>query len=193
MSKTVHWTTALLGLLVMILISWKLTDTDSAPTQISVNTSEPTYQSEYTTTVVYNPAGELNYKLMADRVNHFAEQQITWFTRPVITTFDENKMPTWTVKTNKAKLIQDSMLYLYNHVQLDSLNNGSQLKRITTDNAVINLITQDVFSEDEVILYGTNFHSIGMKMRGNLRNKTIKLIEKVQTSYGIQNSPRTFY
>lgn len=191
MSKNLRWTTALLGLLVLVLIGWNLADTDSAPTQVPVNTDEPTYQSEYTTTVVYNPAGGLNYKLVADHVNHYAEQQITWFTRPVATTFDEDKVPTWTVKADMAKLTQDRMLYLYGHVQVDSLTDASQLKRITTDNAVVNLVTQDVSSDDEVTLYGTGFNSTGMKMRGNLRNKTAELIEKVKTSYEIQNSQRT--
>ncbi|KYP97576.1 lipopolysaccharide transporter, partial [Sodalis-like endosymbiont of Proechinophthirus fluctus] len=157
-----------------------------------VNTGEPTYQSEYTTTVVYNQAGEINYKLVADHVNHFAEQQITWFTRPVATIFNEDKVPTWTVKADKAKLAQDRMLYLYGHVRVDSLTDASQLKRIKTDNAVVNLVTQDVSSNDEVTLYGTGFNSTGMKMRGNLRNKTAELIEKVKTSYEkIQNSQST--
>ncbi|RLR18092.1 LPS export ABC transporter periplasmic protein LptC, partial [Sodalis-like symbiont of Bactericera trigonica] len=179
MSKTKRWTTVLLGLLVLVLIGWNLAYTDTAPSQTPVNAGEPTYQSEYTTTVVYNPAGGLNYKLLADHVDHFAEQESTWFTRPVATTFDESKVPTWTVKADKAKLTQDRMLYLYGHVQVDSLTDASQLKRITTDNAVVNLVTQDVSSDDEVTLYGTGFNSTGMKMRGNLRNKTAELIEKV--------------
>lgn len=191
MSKTTRWTTALLGLLVLVFIGWNLVDTDTSPAQTPVNAVAPTYQSEYTTTVVYNPAGGLNYKLVADHMDHFADQQITWFTRPLATTFDESKVPTWTVKADKAKLTQDKMLYLYGHVQVNSLTDASQLKRITTDNAVVNLVTQDVSSDDEVTLYGTGFNSTGMKMRGNLRNKIAELIEKVKTSYEIQNSQRT--
>lgn len=63
----------------------------------------------------------------------------------------------------------------------------TQLRRITTDNAQINLVTQDVTSEDLVTLYGTTFNSCGLKMRGNLRSKNAELIEKVRTSYEIQN------
>lgn len=57
----------------------------------------------------------------------------------------------------------------------------------STDNAQINLVTQDVTSEDLVTLYGTTFNSSGLKMRGNLRSKNAELIEKVRTSYEIQN------
>lgn len=50
----------------------------------------------------------------------------------------------------------------------------------------MNLITQDVASDDEVTLFGIGFTSEGMRMRGNLRDKTAELIEKVKTSYEIQ-------
>ena len=78
------------------------------------------------------------------------------------------------------------MLYLYGHVEVDSLTPDAQLQKIKTDNARVNLITQDVSSDDEVTLFGVGFTSNGMKMRGNLRDKTAELIEKVKTSYEIQ-------
>ena len=69
---------------------------------------------------------------------------------------------------------------------VNSLTTTSQLEKIKTDNAEINLITQDISSDDQVTLYGANFTSEGMKMRGNLRSKTAKLIEKVKTYYEVQ-------
>lgn len=191
MSKKLRWTTVLLGLLVLILIGWNLKDTDSAPVKAPSNADEATYQSEYTSTIVYNSAGKLNYKLVANHVKHFAKQQITWFVYPVATTFNEDKdkvVPSWTVKADKAKLTQDRMLYLYGHVQVDSLIDISHLKRITTDNMVFNLVTQNISSNDKVTLYGSGFNSSGMKMRGNLRNKTAELFEKVKTSYEMKKS-----
>lgn len=104
-----------------------------------------------------------------------------------MTTFDTNKAPTWSIKADKAKLTNDRMLYLYGHVEVDALSADSQLRKITTDNAQINLVTQDVTSDDMVTLYGTTFNSSGLKMRGNLRSKNAELIEKVRTSYEIQN------
>lgn len=180
----------LLGLLVLVVIGWDMADIDNTPAQAPV-TDEPTYQSEYTITVVHNPAGGLNYKLVANHVKYFAEGQITCCTLPVVTMFDRNKVPTWTARADQAKLTQNKVLYLYGHVQVDSLTDASQIICIITDNAVINLVTQDISSNDKVTLYGTGFHSNGMKMRGNLYKKTAELIEKVKTSYDIQNSQCT--
>ncbi|WP_158384638.1 LPS export ABC transporter periplasmic protein LptC [Candidatus Palibaumannia cicadellinicola] len=58
---------------------------------------------------------------------------------------------------------------------------------------MINLITQNILSDEETSLYGTNFYSTGMKMWVNLRKKTAELIDQVKTSDEINRSPHTLY
>ncbi len=186
MSKTRRWVIILLSLAVLVLIGVNLTDRDD-DSEVVINNSEPTYRSEHTDTVVYSPEGALNYRLIAQHVEYFSDQAVSWFTQPVLTTFDENKVPTWSIRSDKAKLTDDRMLYLYGHVEVNALTAESQLRKITTDNAQINLITQDVTSNDLVTLYGTTFNSSGLKMRGNLRSQNAELIEKVRSSYEIQS------
>ncbi|MEQ6277861.1 LPS export ABC transporter periplasmic protein LptC [Kluyvera cryocrescens] len=186
MSKTRRWVIILLALTALVLIGLNLADKDDT-SQYVANANDPTYQSEHTDTVVYSPEGALSYRLIAEHVEYFSDQALSWFTRPVLTTFDTNKVPTWSIKADKAKLTNDRMLYLYGHVEINALTEDAQLRKITTDNAQVNLITQDVASDDLVTLYGTSFNSSGLKMRGNLRSKTAELIEKVRTSYEIQN------
>ncbi len=187
MSKTKLWVTLLLGLLVLILIGWTVSDTaDKKPTAV-LNTQDPTYQSQHNVTIVYDPTGKLNYRLVSEQVKYYTADLVSWFTNPVVTMYDpDTSVATWTIRSDRAKLTNDRMLYLYGHVQVDSLTpETSQLQRIRTDNAQVNLVTQDVASDDEVYIYGTGFTSNGMRMRGNLRNKTAQLIEKVNTNYEI--------
>ncbi|EBG7858977.1 LPS export ABC transporter periplasmic protein LptC [Salmonella enterica] len=186
MSKTRRWVMILLSLAILVLIGINLADKDD-PAAVMVNSNDPTYKSEHTDTVVYSPEGALSYRLIAQHVEYFSDQAVSWFTQPVLTTFDKDKVPTWSIKADKAKLTNDRMLYLYGHVEVNALVPDAQLRRITTDNAQINLVTQDVTSNDLVTLYGTTFNSSGLKMRGNLRSKNAELIEKVRTSYEIQN------
>ncbi|MET1452062.1 LPS export ABC transporter periplasmic protein LptC [Yersinia enterocolitica] len=186
MSKTRLWITLSLALIALALIGWNISGFNQQDTQATIDDNEPSSQSQHTVTVVFNPVGQLNYKLVAEEVQNFNAQQLTWFTRPVMTMFDENAVATWTVRADRAKLTDDKMLYLYSHVEVDSLTPDAQLQKIKTDNAQVNLITQDVSSDDEVTLFGVGFTSNGMKMRGNLRDKTAELIEKVKTSYEIQ-------
>ncbi|MGL5699726.1 MAG: LPS export ABC transporter periplasmic protein LptC [Kluyvera sp.] len=186
MSKTRRWVIILLALVALVLIGLNLADKDDS-SQAVINANDPTYKSEHTDTVVYSPEGALSYRLIAEHVEYFSDQAVSWFTNPVLTTFDANKVPTWSIKADKAKLTNDRMLYLYGHVEINALTEDAQLRKITTDNAQVNLTTQDVSSDDLVTLYGTTFNSSGLKMRGNLRSKTAELIEKVRTSYEIQN------
>ena len=72
------------------------------------------------------------------------------------------------------------MLYLYGHVEVNALVPDSQLRRITTDNAQINLVTQDVTSDNLVTLYRTTFNSSGLKIAATSRSKNAELIEKVK-------------
>ena len=198
MSKTRRWVIILLSLAVLVMIGINLADKDDTA-QVVVNNNEPTYKSEHTDTVVYSPEGALSYHLIAQHVEYYSDQAVSWFTQPVLTTFDKDKVPTWSIKADKAKLTNDRMLYLYGHVEVNALVPDSQLRRITTDNAQINLVTQDVTSDDLVTLYGTTFNSSGLKMRGNLRSKNAELIEKVRTSYDGKEvidgygNPATFY
>ncbi|WP_436874251.1 LPS export ABC transporter periplasmic protein LptC [Kosakonia sacchari] len=186
MSKTRRWVIILLALAALVLIGINLTAQDDA-SPVATNNADPTYKSQHTDTVVYSPEGALNYRLIAQNVEYFSAEGVSWFAQPVLTTFDENKVPTWSIKSDKAKLTDDKMLYLYGHVEVNALTADAQLRKITTDNAQINLVTQDVTSNDQVTLYGTTFNSTGLKMRGNLRSKNAELIEKVRSSYEIQN------
>ncbi|MBI6549200.1 LPS export ABC transporter periplasmic protein LptC [Xenorhabdus lircayensis] len=190
MSKIQSWLIAILVLIALALIGWNLSNVNDDTSSPIVDDGYPTYQTQEAITFVYDPEGKLAYKLVADDVKNYAETKLTWFTKPVLTTFDPNGTPgaptaTWTVRANKAKLTDDKMLYLYGDAQVESLTDASQLQRITTDNATVNLITQDVASDDQVTLIGVGLKSVGMKMRGNLRNKTAELIEKVTTQYEI--------
>ncbi|MDC9595822.1 LPS export ABC transporter periplasmic protein LptC [Xenorhabdus anantnagensis] len=190
MSKIQSWLIAILALIALALIGWNLSNVNDDTSSPIVDDGYPTYQTKEAVTFVYDPTGKLAYKLVADDVKNYTETKLTWFTNPVLTTFDPNSAPgtliaTWTVRANKAKLTKDNMLYLYGDVQVDSLTDASQLQRITTDNAIVNLITQDVASDDQATIIGVGLKSVGMKMRGNLRNKTAELIEKVSTRYEI--------
>ncbi|AHG19767.1 lipopolysaccharide transporter [Chania multitudinisentens RB-25] len=191
MSKTKLWISIVLLVIALALIGWNMADINYDSPSAPVNLQDPTYQSQHTVTVVYNPTGKLSYKLVAEEVKYYTEDELSWFTQPVMTLFDEYALPTWSIRADRAKLTKERMLYLYGNVEVNSLTTTSQLEKIKTDNAQINLITQDVSSDDEVTLFGTNFTSKGMKMRGNLREKTAELIDKVKTNYEIQNQKTT--
>ncbi|STM36772.1 putative organic solvent tolerance protein [Escherichia coli] len=50
--------------------------------QVVVNNNDPTYKSEHTDTLVYNPEGALSYRLIAQHVEYYSDQAVSWFTQP---------------------------------------------------------------------------------------------------------------
>ncbi|WP_339056540.1 LPS export ABC transporter periplasmic protein LptC [Candidatus Regiella endosymbiont of Tuberolachnus salignus] len=184
--------TLLLTMIALVLIGWNFSGFNQQVIQ-PVDHHRPTYQSQQTATAVYALDGKLHYRLMAEEVKNYTNSSVnnaaldhstvTWFTKPVMTLFDENAVGSWAIKADQAKLTDGKMLYLYGHVEVNNLTAISQLQKITTDNAEVNLINQNISSNDDVNLYGVGFTVNGMKMRGNLRNQTVELSEKVKTHY----------
>lgn len=183
MSKTRLWISIILILFALVLIGWNISDISDDEGLIPIDDQATTYQSRHIVTIIYDPTGKLSYKLVAEEVKYYNTDELSWFNQPVMTLFDENAVATWSVRADRGKLTKDRMLHLYGHVEVNSLTTTSHLEKIKTDNAQVNLLTQDVSSDDEVTLIGVNFISHGMKMRGNLREKNAELIDKVKSIY----------
>lgn len=187
MSNTKKWLIFLLSLVALGLIGWNLAGNNTdEPIINAIDSSQPNYQTDDSVTLVYNLAGDLAYKLVSEKIDNYTNEKVTWFVKPVLTTYNQSGVPTWIMSSHKAKLTNDRVLYLYEDVFVSSLSADSQIQRITTQSAVINLVTQDVSSDDRVTIIGQGLNSTGLKMRGNLRNRTAELIEDVKTYYVLQ-------
>ncbi len=186
MSKNKWWVQLLITSITLTLINWDITDIDdhTIPQLVQYQTA-PIHQSKQTTTIVYNKIGKIIYKIKAEDVQYYLTSELSWFTRPTMTLFNEEAIATWSLRADRAKLTKNQILYLYGHVEVNNLSATLKLEKIKTNNAQINLRTQDITSNEEVTVYGIHFTSNGMQMRGNLQNKTAELIDKVKTNYEI--------
>lgn len=186
MSNTRKFFTAILIITALILIGFQQTENGDQLT-FEYNSEYPTYQSRQMATLAYEPTGKLGYRLIAQEVEHYAELKDTWFTQPILTVYDKNTQPSWTIKSDRAKLTNSRQLYLYGNIEVENLEANPQIKQLFADNAHIDLITQDITSDSEVTLLGPFFSSTGLKMSGNLRDRSANLIDNVRTEYTPQN------
>lgn len=67
MSKARRWVIIVLSLAVLVMIGINMAEKDDTA-QVVVNNNDPTYKSEHTDTLVYNPEGALSYRLIAQHV-----------------------------------------------------------------------------------------------------------------------------
>ncbi|CAD6507895.1 LPS export ABC transporter periplasmic protein LptC [Candidatus Profftia tarda] len=180
----------LLTVLSSIIIAWNLTENHSDITESYVKNKAPTYRSQNIITIVYDPTGKISYKIIAKNMYHYSDDKTSWFSQPILITYDQDTQPTWSIRADKAKIIDNHMLYLHGSVEANSLLQISQLKKITADNVHLNLVTQDISADHAVTVYGSNFTSSGLKMRGNMQEKTARLMNNVKTYYEIQNKTK---
>lgn len=177
----------LLIILAMGIYYYQRDDAESPELETIDLSTEPIYQSDRMETTIYDPLGNLSYKIIADNVKHFEDSGETRFQSPNITLYNQDNLITWHILANKATLTRDKLLYLNDKVILKNVLPDAQLQRILTDNAKVDLTTQVVTSDDQVTIEGTSFTSTGTGLLGNLRNKTADILENVKTYYNAPN------
>ncbi len=184
MSKIRLLLIVVLAIIALILIGLQQTETQwNKTSQQQDKGTLPNYQSDQMITLAYEPTGQLGYQLVADNVNHFAELKETMFTHPVMTIYDENITPLWLISADTAKLTNNRQLYLMGHVEVNNLSTTSELQKITTTDAFIDLITKNIQSDSQVDLYATQLHSSGNGLQGNLEKKSAEIIGNTLTIY----------
>lgn len=144
---------------------------------------QPIYEGTNATTSVYLPSGKISYRLLAKQVRYFDSRRETEFEQPNITIYSNDGIPTWYIEAKTAQLTHEQLLYLDNDIELENLQPNAQLQNITTEHAIIDLITSNVTSDDYVKIVGSSFTSTGIGLFGNLQNKTADILENVKTYY----------
>ncbi|MXP67816.1 LPS export ABC transporter periplasmic protein LptC [Pantoea sp. Aalb] len=178
----------IIGMLALITIIWNSIHHNNNNNNVVVDIDKiSTNTMGYSNTILYNYAGILAYKIISTRTSYFPTSKIVWFNNLTMISYDENKVPTWSIRADKAKLTNNVIFYLLGHVEIKALKKDFQINSIQIKTMKINLLTQDIESNDEIIIRGRNFYSQGRKMRGNLRKKHAELLEKVTTIYEIDN------
>ena len=86
--------------------------------------------------------------------------------------------------------LSGSMVYKIESSKVRHFDNtestDSQLQQVLTDNAVVDLKTQLVTSEDQVKIKGIGFFSMGIGLIGDLREKTANILENIKTFYNTE-------
>ncbi|MDT9587254.1 MAG: LPS export ABC transporter periplasmic protein LptC [Candidatus Arsenophonus melophagi] len=192
MSACKFWFNIILIIMVLALIGWNLVDFHQQKLPTMINNNQSNYQIGHAVTHVYDPMGKLAYKLITDETQYFSSNKSSFFINPVLTRYDTKSIPSWRICAKSATLTNDNMLYLHANVQVNNLNPTSDLQQILTENAIINLMTQDVSCNKKVTIIGLGFRSVGMQMQGNMKTHSIELIENVKTYYKIPKKQLAF-
>ena len=186
----IRWT-VFLSAITLVLLAWyySLNQDQQLATLIKKEES-PEYIGHKMSTVVYSPTGKKQYLAVSDKVEYYNYDGHTNFERPLVYLFEIENQKTqqkesWKLSADRAILTKDNMLYLKGNVIAETLLPQSKLQRIETEDAKVNLNTQDISSDNTVKINGQNFTSTGLKLTGNLQQQISNLKEQVKTHYEI--------
>ncbi|TCP97739.1 lipopolysaccharide export system protein LptC [Cricetibacter osteomyelitidis] len=173
------------------LLAWfySLNQDDDQLQELIKKPDTPDYIGQKMSTTVFSPTGKKQYLALSERVYYYESDGHTNFIKPVVYLYDieskEADVQSWKLSADTALLTKDKMLMLQGNVVAQSLLAESKLQRVETENALINLSTQDITSDKEVKINGLNFTTTGQKLTGNLHQQVATLKEQVKTHYEI--------
>ena len=187
----IRWT-VFLSVITLVLLAWyySLNQDDQQLATLIKKEESPEYIGHKMSTVVYSPTGKKQYLAVSDKVEYYNYDGHTNFERPLVYLFEIENQKTqqkesWKLSADRAILTKDNMLYLKGNVIAETLLPQSKLQRIETEDAKVNLNTQDISSDSTVKINGQNFTSTGLKLTGNLQQQIANLKEQVKTYYEI--------
>jgi len=187
----IRWT-VFLSVMTLVLLAWyySLNQDDQQLATLIKKEESPEYIGHKMSTVVYSPTGKKQYLAVSDKVEYYNYDGHTNFERPLVYLFEIENQKTqqkesWKLSADRAILTKDNMLYLKGNVIAETLLPQSKLQRIETEDAKVNLNTQDISSDNTVKINGQNFTSTGLKLTGNLQQQIANLKEQVKTYYEI--------
>lgn len=187
----IRWT-IFLSVVALSLLAWyySLNQDNQQLAELIKKEESPEYIGHKMSTVVYSPTGQKQYLAVSDKVEYYNYDGHTDFQQPLVYLFEIENQKTqqkesWKLRADSARLTKDNMLYLKGNVVAETLLPQSKLQRIETQDAIVNLTTQDISSDNMVKINGQNFSSTGLKLTGNLQQQTAHLKEQVKTHYEI--------
>lgn len=126
--------------------------------------------------------------MISPHIQYLSKQNITWLLHPTIFILNEKNIKIWKISCNQATFNEKKILILHGYVYITKIVNNTYTQSIITNQAIVNLIDQNIITNNKTIIQGYCFYSIGSKMYFDLKTQTIKLFGEIYTQYAIKKN-----
>lgn len=151
--------------------------------QVEPNTELPMFSGEGLVNTSYNESGIRSYVITSVNLDHYAQSGDTMFNQPVLKVYKEGSTQEWEITAVRGVLSKDHVLTLYEDVLATNLLPDSGFDTLSTDVMNIQLDTRDFWSDNQVIMVGPQFETLGQAMSGNFADNHATLYNHVQSRY----------
>lgn len=197
----------ILGAMTYGVIEWrqsKLIPEESIKSELT-----PDFIAEALKTDIYTESGQLSHAVIAQRMEHYSELNVTHFELPNYTLYpkgrsiktnDNNEQSNsvlinkksnntpWNLSAKEATLYKNNRVILNHRVHLSSTDENSLIKEVHCKYLELDLNTNIISSDQTVMIQGRDFTMYGSGLIIDLNTKQMTLTEHVRTIYKKNNS-----
>ena len=177
--------TLLFALLFLVaLAAWQIGDVDLTP---EPTTKAENYQPDFTArnlvTTRFDVNGRRTERLESEYAEYYQIIEQATFNKPVVYMFDKQGEAEWKVTADTGVLNTDDNVILRDKVHLDGLLSTSFISTLDTPYLELDLVTQNVRSNQHVSIVGKEFQTEGVGLKGHLERKYFELLDQGHAIY----------
>jgi lipopolysaccharide export system protein LptC len=169
----------LLSALVYGIIEWR-TATIEQNTLI-VDEQRPDFIAEQLQSKIYSELGQLSHTIQAQRMEHYADLEVSYFELPNYTLYPQKEGQPWKISAQEATLYKDNRVELKNQVHIVATAIDSLIKEIRCKKIALDLKTNIINSEQAVVIVGKDFITYGSGLIIDLNTKKMTLTQHERT------------
>ncbi|ALO36041.1 LPS export ABC transporter periplasmic protein LptC [Colwellia sp. MT41] len=171
----------LLSALIYGIIEWRTASIEQDT--LIVDEQRPDFIAEKLQSKIYSKSGQLSHTIEAERMEHYADLEVSYFEAPLYTLYPQKQGKPWKISAQEATLYKDNRVELKRQVLIQATEIDSLIKEIHCKEIVLDLKTNIISSEQAVIVVGRDFTMYGSGLIIDLNTKQMTLTQHERTIY----------
>ena len=154
-------------------------------TELTVDvSSQPDYIADNLKSVEFNELGLVNSRVSAKHMEHFEEDNMTYFTDPIYLVYPEQGQAQWQLQSMKGTMDKRSgKVILENNVIINAIDSQEPIQSIKTSYLELDLNTMIMTSDRNIYITGSDFVIQGVGLYADLNAQSVKLTSQVNGTY----------
>jgi len=148
-----------------------------------VDEQRPDFIAEKLKSNIYSNLDILSHTIEAERMEHYADLEVSYFELPHYTLYPKKDAQPWKVSAQEATLYKDNRVELKNKVHIRATEVDSLIKEIHCKTIALDLKTNIISSEQAVVVIGKDFTMYGSGLIIDLTTKQMTLTQHERTIY----------
>ncbi len=177
--------TLLFGLLFLIaLAAWQVSEiSQRSQSDIKVEHFQPDFTAKQLVTTRFNEQGKRTERLESAFAEYFQTLEQATFDKPVIYLFDEKGEAQWRINAETGVLNTEDNVILRDRVHLKGLLPNTFISTLDTAYLEMDLVTEEVRSNQHIHILGQAFQTEGVGLNGHLKRKYFELLDQGHAIY----------